>query len=270
MPRAVSTLSSTTRMRDDFRGVRPRPGCGRFRPGRRGSTAGSRTVNSLPSPGPALVAETSPPCISTSFLTTVRPIPSPPSERARERSPCANSSNILGNASGANPTPVSLTRKTNDSPRSTGRESDVAAGLGVLGRVGQEVADDLFEPGRVGVDPEVAPVEVKLQRVLPLGDQGAGGLDGVVEGRGRLDSTAAELDLAAGDPRDVEQVVDQPGEVADLAADDLHRPVDVLAGPARLGRASTALPIAASGLRSSWASMARNSSLRRSFSRNSW
>ena len=76
------------------------------RPRRRGpSTAGSRTTNSLPLPGPSLCAATVPPCISTRLLTSVRPMPSPPSERAIERSPWANRSNSLGSSSGGMPTP---------------------------------------------------------------------------------------------------------------------------------------------------------------------
>ena len=46
--------------------------------GRASCQAGSRTANSLPLPGPSLVAATLPPCISTSFLTSVSPMPSPP------------------------------------------------------------------------------------------------------------------------------------------------------------------------------------------------
>ena len=46
---------------------------------------------------------------------------------------------------------------------------------------------------------------------------------------GQLDALRPELDLAAADPRDVEQVVDQPRELPDLPLDDLAAPVlDVL------------------------------------------
>ena len=48
---------------------------------------GSRTVNSLPRPGPSLSAVIVPPCSSTSFLTIVRPTPKPPPECASDRSP---------------------------------------------------------------------------------------------------------------------------------------------------------------------------------------
>ena len=79
MPRAVSTLSSTTRMRPPAAAAWRRPPGSADAAVRRGRlAAGSRTMNSLPLPGPSLVAGRVPPCISTSFLTSVRPIPSPP------------------------------------------------------------------------------------------------------------------------------------------------------------------------------------------------
>ena len=48
-----------------------------------------------------------------------------------------------------------------------------------------------------------------------------------------VDELLAELDLAAGDPGDVEQVVDQPGEVLDLPLDDVRRPVEVAPASSR-------------------------------------
>ena len=74
--------------------------------------AGSLTVNSLPLPGPSLLAMTVPPCSSVSFRTSVKPMPSPPAERSSDRSPCTKSSNTLGSCSGVMPTPVSRTLMT--------------------------------------------------------------------------------------------------------------------------------------------------------------
>ena len=92
-------------------------------------------------------------------------------------------------------------------------------------------------------------------------------LDGALEDGFDVDHLAGEVDLAAGDPGDVEQVVDQPGQVLGLAVDDLPRPP--LLGVVGADQLSTwaALRIGARGLRSSWARSARNSSLRRSASR---
>ena len=76
----------------------------------------------------------------------------------------------------------------------------------------------------------------------------------------------AELDLAAGDAGDVEQVVDQPGQVPDLPLDDVLGPVDGRSGRRASADELDGVAMAASGFRSSWASIARNSSLRRSAS----
>ena len=103
--------------------------------------------------------------------------------------------------------------------------------------------------------------------MLPLLDERPDGLDGVVEDGGVASmSSFCEVDLAPGDAGDVEQVVDEAGEVLDLPVDDVPAPFEVLlSGPERVATV-TALLMAASGFLSSWASIARNSSFRRSAS----
>ena len=44
-----------------------------------------------------------------------------------------------------------------------------------------------------------------------------------------IDALALQLHLAAGDPRHVEEVVDEPGQVGDLPLDDLPGPLRLLA-----------------------------------------
>ncbi len=96
-PRRARSASRASTSRGPCRRCHRRPGFGHVRlvfprrvPPRASScvsgrfAAGSRIVNSLPLPGPSLLAATLPPCISTSFFTTVSPMPSPPSE-PRER-----------------------------------------------------------------------------------------------------------------------------------------------------------------------------------------
>ena len=78
IPRAVSTLSSTTRIRGlpaDLRLGGPSGG-GRSRRGF--SAAGSRTVNSLPLPGPSLVATTLPAVHLDELLDDRQPDPQAP------------------------------------------------------------------------------------------------------------------------------------------------------------------------------------------------
>ena len=75
-----------------------------------------------------------------------------------------------------------------------------------------------------------------------------------------------ELDLAARDARDLQEVVDQADHVVDLPLHDLERRVERVRRTSASASICSELRIGASGLRSSCASVARNSSLRRSAS----
>ena len=77
-----------------------------------------------------------------------------------------------------------------------------------------------LEPRRVAVHAQAAPRHVDRQRVGALLEQRAGHLDRLRDHLGELDELGLQLDLAARDARDVEQVVDQPRQVVDLALDD--------------------------------------------------
>ena len=66
-------------------------------------------------------------------------------------------------------------------PLDPGDELDAAPGRRVLGGVGQEVDEDLLQPGRVGLEPQVRGREREQQLVLPLLDERPHGLDGVAE-----------------------------------------------------------------------------------------
>src|SRR3954447_16422121 len=79
---------------------------------RASASRGQRAMSSLPFPRPSLRASTRPPCISTRLRTSGSPRPSPPSERCRELSTWANGSKIVCSIPGERPTPVSRTRKT--------------------------------------------------------------------------------------------------------------------------------------------------------------
>ena len=91
---------------------------------------------------------------------------------------------------------------------------DPPARLGVLGGVVQQVAEDLLQPRRVGLQPDrrrragatvsvvAAVVDRRPEPPRPRGRRPRPGP--------RL---LAELDLAPADPGDVQQVVDQPGQV---------------------------------------------------------
>ena len=76
------------------------------------SQAGRRRMKRLPWPTPGLSAWMVPPCIATRLRTTFRPTPRPPSERASERGPWVNRSKMCGSTSGAMPVPLSATVAT--------------------------------------------------------------------------------------------------------------------------------------------------------------
>src|SRR5262249_33171179 len=67
--------------------------------------AGSRTTNSEPAPGPGLVADTRPPCRTTSDFTKASPRPSPLIRRSLKFGPCTCRSNTFGRSSAVMPRP---------------------------------------------------------------------------------------------------------------------------------------------------------------------
>ena len=71
---------------------------------------GSRTVKTEPRPSPGLSARTVPPWASTRWRTMARPRPSPPWLRVVELSAWRKASKTWGSRSGAIPMPVSVTR----------------------------------------------------------------------------------------------------------------------------------------------------------------
>ena len=90
----------------------------------------------------------------------------------------------------------------------------------VLDRVGEQVAEDLLQPHRIRLDHQrilregdrqllAAGARHRRHRVRRLGE-------GLPDGKSAL----AQFDLPAADPRDVEQLVDDPHHVPGLALDD--------------------------------------------------
>ena len=121
----------------------------------------------------------------------VSPMPKPPSERASDRSPWVKSSKTRGSSSGAMPMPVSRTRMIACPSFEAGVQLDAAAGLGVLGRVVQQVDDDLLEPGRVGLDHDAFRLDRDMKVVVPL-------LDQRTDGRRRRSEEGRQVDPAGG------------------------------------------------------------------------
>ena len=225
------------------------------------SIAGSWTMKVLPAG--ELSASIVPPCSSTSRRTSVRPMPSPPARRSSCARPARTGRRRAAAAPAGCRRRCRAPRSTRCAPSRRHLDLDRAAGRRVLQRVGEQVVHHLLDARRVGIDPDPAQVctssrgrcasPVTSQRWRPRAARAR-----------QVDRMARQQHLARDDARHVEQVVHHVRQVARLARDDAAR----IGGDARL-RASTRLStstadaIALSGLRSSWPSIARNSSLAR-------
>ena len=144
--------------------------------------------------------------------------------------------------SGAMPMPVSRTRTTASSPPGSASSSIRPPGSVYLAALFSRLtttcssrtgsASSADRPGR----------SVTAARGLRSSIRGrTASTAGGRPRRGRR--LAAELDLAPADPRDVQQVVDQPCQVADLAIDDLLAQSRGSSAPGLPQRAATALRI---------------------------
>jgi hypothetical protein len=100
-------------------------------------------------------------------------------------------------------------------------ELDAAAARRVLGRVVEEVREDLRDADRIGLELHRRARQLDDELVSGLVDEGAARLDRVVDDGAQIDALLPQLDLVARDAREVEQVVDEPHHVPDLT---LHHP----------------------------------------------
>ena len=119
------------------------------------TAAGARSKR-LPWPGPALVASTLPPCISTSRLTSVRPMPSPPARAPTSGRPGRTSRTPRAASVARDADAVVGDAQDGVAAVAQRRDVDPAAGRRVLGSVVEQVGDDLRQPRHVAVedDPE--------------------------------------------------------------------------------------------------------------------
>jgi len=109
-------------------------------------------------------------------------------------------------------------------------DRDAASRLGELDRVLQDVREDLGEPRGISADPERPIGQVRLEG-QPRGFQGDPVIrDGAPDHFGEIDALSPEQDRPAGDARQVEEIVGDPGHMSHLALDDvagLRRQVSV-------------------------------------------
>ncbi len=89
-------------------------------------------------------------------------------------------------------------------------QEDAASPRRELDRVLDEVPEDLAQPRRVGVDVLPGSRPISLHRDPFFIGLRAANVEDVVQRLAELDGLVLELDLAPGDPRQVQEIVDQP------------------------------------------------------------
>jgi hypothetical protein len=105
-----------------------------------------------------------------------------------------------------------------------GKDHDDAAGRRrELARVDEEVSEDLRDPRPVRPDPEGRGGDGRVDLDVRLDERRAVVVERPSHLVTQVDALAPQLDLAARDARDVEQVVDEPREVRGLTVDDGER-----------------------------------------------
>ena len=116
------------------------------------SAAGSRRTNSLPLPGPSLVAVMVPPCISARRPYDRQPDAQAPLRAGERAVRLGEQVEEPGEHLGGDPDPVVPDPDDHLAVLDPGGELDASTRRGVLGGVGQEVHEDLLEPRRVGLE----------------------------------------------------------------------------------------------------------------------
>ena len=152
------------------------------------------------------------------------------------------------------PMPLSLTLTTASSSSRRVADRDVAAVVGVLRGVVQQVGEHLRQPHRIAADARSA--SGRSRRVSSwrrLSSTGRLVSTAALTMRAQIERLLADLDDAARDARHFEQVVDQPVEVLHLPLHHRARPCSVRGSSNAPDsfRISRLLRIGASGLRSS-------------------
>ena len=214
---AASWLSSTTRMRQPGRGRRPgrvaptAPDRRRPRPGR-----AARPGTREPCPDPALVASTVP-VVQLDQALHERQADAEAALAAVERA-LALLEQLEDVAAAARRRCRCRCRARVITACRLGvdrqRELDRAALLGVLGGVVEQVGDDLRQAREVAAQHRPARRERARELVATRFEERLRGLDACATTARRSSGSRLQRDLALVDARDVEQVLDQPRQVA--------------------------------------------------------
>ena len=220
-------------------------------------------MNSLPRPSPALCADTDPPCSSTRLRTMVSPRPRPPCATGRASAPAARTcSNTRSIMSGAIPAPSSRTLTSTCPPLARGANGDRRPGSLYLAAFVSRLKTTCARRSGSALDGESAPRHpFDADPVRALLEQRARHLHRRAGPRRRSPCVRRRSSIL---PRVIRDTSSRSStrrvRCADLPLE--RRPARATSAP-RSRISWIAVKIGASGLRSSWPSMARNSSLAR-------
>ena len=132
------------------------------------------------------------------------------------------------------PIPVSRTRTTASSPSFSTVSPMFPPRSMYLAALFKQIGQDLGQPGRVAFEPQGFGRLGNSQAVPAAFDVRAGDLDGIGDHVRQLDALRLEIDLATADTGDIQQVIDQSGQMLDLAFDDIPGPLEVNVGRAEV------------------------------------
>ena len=127
-------------------------------------------------------------------------------------------------------------RSTASAPSCLDSQVNLSVGIGVLGRVRQDVRHTLNQTRGVPVHAQRS-VARDRNLVVPLLDERLDDLDRLRNHVGQLDRPALQLDAPLCDTGDVEQIIYQPRQVRDLTLDNVDGGLSVSSWPRRFAPA---------------------------------
>ena len=153
--------------------------------------------------------------------TSASPRPRPPSARSSGGATCENFSKSRGRKGAGMPIPVSRTSSSTREPTTTSVTSMRPPGGVYSAGVQQQIGHHLRQSRRVPHHGDGARRQVQRQRVVRAVDGRARRLDRLVHHVDDVDALLPQRQLVGRDAADVEQIVDQPHHMLQLAGDDL-------------------------------------------------
>ena len=121
------------------------------------------------------------------------------------------------------PMPESRTRNTTSGPSRFALNQISPPGIGVLGRVHQQIRKDLLQPVGIRFERRFFARRIQMKRVPARRKQNVVGLGDSRDDLGHIHLRLLQLNATARDAGNVEQIIDQPLHQRRLLANDLER-----------------------------------------------